>query len=148
MARSSSYNTHTRQLILDYLTENRRRAVSAADIVPHLEAAGQRTNPTTVYRYLDKLAGQQRVMNYGADTGQPAVYPLTDAQRHCHQHIHLKCTRCGEIFHMDCHFMDEVRRHLLAEHGFTLQCEGSILYGLCRRCAEKENSAVDSESQP
>lgn len=148
MARSSSYNTHTRQLILDYLTENRRRAVSAADIVSHLEAAGQRTNPTTVYRYLDKLAGEQRVMKYVADKGERAVYQLTDAQRHCHQHIHLKCTRCGEIFHMDCHFMDEVRRHLLAEHGFTLQCEGSILYGLCRRCAEKENSAVDSEAQP
>ena len=39
---------------------------------------------------------------------------------------------------MDCHFMDEVRQHLLAEHGFTLQCEGSILYGLCRQCAEKQ----------
>ena len=108
MARSTSYNTRTRQLILDYLTANRRHAVSAADIVAHLEAEGERTNPTTVYRYLD------------------------------HEHIHLKCTCCGEIFHMDCHFMDEVRQHLLAEHGFTLQCEGSILYGLCRQCAEKQ----------
>ena len=125
MARSSSYNTHTRQLILDYLTRNRHRTVSAADILSHLETEGQRTNPTTVYRYLDKLAGEQRVMKYVAD---------------------------GEIFHMDCHFMDEVRQHLLAEHGFTLQCEGSILYGLCRRCAQKEaaeqDSMVDSGAQP
>ena len=27
------------------------------------------------------------------------------------------------IYHLDCHFMDEVRAHLMAEHGFTLQCE-------------------------
>ena len=33
--------------------------------------------------------------------------------------------------------MDEVRAHLMAEHGFTLQCEGSVLYGLCRSCAQK-----------
>ena len=32
--------------------------------------------------------------------------------------------------------MDEVRAHLMAEHGFTLQCEGSVLYGLCRHCAQ------------
>ena len=36
MARSS-YNTRTRQLILDYLRANPSRAVSAADIVAHLE---------------------------------------------------------------------------------------------------------------
>ena len=95
MARSTSYNTRTRQLILDYLTANRRK-------------------------------------------GERAVYQYADEAHHCHEHIHLKCTRCGEIFHMDCHFMDEVRQHLQAEHGFTLQCEGSILYGVCRRCAQQQ----------
>ena len=52
--------------------------------------------------------------------------------------LHLKCVRCGRIYHLDCHFMDEVRAHLMAEHGFTLQCEGSVLYGLCRSCAANE----------
>ena len=137
MARSSSYNTRTRQLILEYLAANARRTVSAADIVAHLEQAGAPANPTTVYRYLDKLAGEHRVMKYVAGKGERAVYQYADEQHHCHEHIHLKCVRCGEIFHMDCHFMDEVRRHLQDEHGFTLRCEGSILYGVCRKCAEK-----------
>ena len=92
----------------------------------------------SVYRYLDKLAGERRVMKYVAGKGERAVYQYADEAHHCHEHIHLKCTRCGEIFHMDCHFMDEVRQHLQAEHGFTLQCEGSILYGVCRRCAQQQ----------
>lgn len=146
MARSTSYNTRTRQLILDYLTANRRHAVSAADIVAHLEAEGERTNPTTVYRYLDKLAGEHRVMKYVAGKGERAVYQYADEAHHCHEHIHLKCVRCGEIFHMDCHFMDEVRQHLQAEHGFTLQCEGSILYGVCRRCAGQQPPEQDAPS--
>ena len=66
MARSDGYNTKTRQLILDYLINNRQHAVSAANIQQHLEAQGVRPNPTTVYRYLDKLAGEQRVMKYVA----------------------------------------------------------------------------------
>ena len=59
-----------------------------------------------------------------------------DEGRHCREHLHLKCVQCGRIYHLDCHFMDEVRAHLMAEHGFTLQCEGSVLYGLCRHCAQ------------
>ena len=110
MARSDGYNTKTRQLILDYLINNRQHAVSASNILAHLEEQGAAPNPTTVYRYLDKLAGEQRVMKYVADK--------------------------------DCHFMDEVRGHLMAEHGFTLQCEGSVLYGLCRSCAAKEAETV------
>ena len=110
MARSDGYNTKTRQLILDYLINNRQHAVSASNILEHLEAQGASPNPTTVYRYLDKLAGEQRIMKYVADKGEKAVF------------------------------------HLMAEHGFTLQCEGSVLYGLCRHCAQKAEQS-DSAGQ-
>ena len=89
-----------------------------------------------MYRYLDKLAGEQRIMKYVADKGEKAVFQYVDEGRHCREHLHLKCVQCGRIYHLDCHFMDEVRAHLMAEHGFTLQCEGSVLYGLCRHCAQ------------
>ena len=142
MARSDGYNTKTRQLILDYLINNRQHAVSASNILAHLEEQGAAPNPTTVYRYLDKLAGEQRVMKYVADKGEKAVFQYVDEGRHCREHLHLKCVRCGRIYHLDCHFMDEGRGHLMAEHGFTLQCEGSVLYGLCRSCAAKEAETV------
>ena len=61
MARSDGYNTRTRQLILDYLINNRQHAVSASNILEHLEEQDASPNPTTVYRYLDKLAGEQRI---------------------------------------------------------------------------------------
>lgn len=70
MARSDGYNTKTRQLILDYLINNRQHAVSASNILEHLEEQGASPNPTTVYRYLDKLAGEQRIMKYVADKGE------------------------------------------------------------------------------
>ena len=66
-ARSDGDNTRTRQLILDYLINNSLHAVSASNILEHLEAQGASHNPTTVYRYLDKLAGEQRIMKYVAD---------------------------------------------------------------------------------
>ena len=93
MARSDGYNTKTRQLILDYLIRNRQHAVSASNILEHLEAEGASPNPTTVYRYLDKLAGEQRVMKYVADKGEKAVFQYVDEGRHCREHLHLKCVR-------------------------------------------------------
>jgi Fur family ferric uptake transcriptional regulator len=78
MARSDGYNTKTRQLILDYLINNRQHAVSASNILAHLEEQGAAPNPTTVYRYLDKLAGEQRVMKYVADKGEKAVFQYVD----------------------------------------------------------------------
>jgi hypothetical protein len=35
-----------------------------------------------------------------------------------------------------------VRSHLTAQHGFALQCEGSVLYGLCSECAQKNAQAA------
>lgn len=147
MARSDGYNTRTRQLILDYLINNRQHAVSASNILEHLEAQGASPNPTTVYRYLDKLASEQRIMKYVADKGERAVFQYVDEGLHCREHLHLKCVQCGRIYHLDCHFMDEVRAHLMAEHGFTLQCEGSVLYGLCRHCAQNAAPSA-AEEQP
>ena len=95
MAGRGGYNTKTRQLILDYLINNRQHAVSASNILEHLEAEGASPNPTTVYRYLDKLAGEQRIMKYVADKGEKAVFQYVDEGRHCREHLHLKCVQCG-----------------------------------------------------
>ena len=78
MARSDGYNTRTRQLILDYLINNRQHAVSASYILQQLEAQGAGPNATTVDRYLDKLAGDQRIMKYVAYEGERAVFQYVD----------------------------------------------------------------------
>ena len=142
MPRSHGYNTKTRQLILTYLQDNRRHAVSAANILAYLDENKLPTSPTTVYRYLDKLSSENRVMKYVADKGEKAVYQYVDEGAHCQEHLHLKCLHCGQIYHLDCGFMDEFRDHLLNQHGFTLECSGSMLYGVCASCLEKENAAL------
>lgn len=139
MARSGGYNTKTRQLILTYLQDNRRHAVSAAEILIWLEQQALPTSPTTVYRYLEKLAAEGRVMKYVADKGEKAVFQYVDDGAHCHEHLHLKCVQCGQIYHLDCGFMDEIRDHLMASHGFALTCSGSMLHGVCAKCNAMKN---------
>ena len=60
------------------------------------------------------------------------MFQYVDEGRHCREHLHLKCVQCGRIYHLDCHFMDEVRAHLMAE-GTALPCNARAVY--CTGCA-------------
>ena len=139
MARSDGYNTKTRQLILDYLIRNRQHAVSASNILEHLEAEGASPNPTTVYRYLDKLAGEQRVMKYVADKGEKAVFQYVDEGRHCREHLHLKCVDCGRLIHLDEDVSDALQSDLLRAAGFTVDGRSTTIYGTCAACGRKRD---------
>ena len=134
---TSGYNTAARSRILGFLKENKERAVNANDILKVLNNGGNDVNITTVYRYLDKLTESGQVMKYIAENGARAVYQYVEDDHHCQEHLHLQCTKCGAIVHLDCSFMDEIAEHVSLEHGFKIQCRNSIIYGVCRNCLEK-----------
>ena len=134
---ANGYNTAARSRILGILKENRDRTVNANDIFKVLNEGGNEVNITTIYRYLDKLTESGQVMKYVAENGTRAVYQYVDHEHHCEEHLHLQCTRCGAIIHLDCSFMDEIAEHVNIEHGFQIQCKNSIIYGVCRNCLEK-----------
>ncbi|MBP3937605.1 MAG: transcriptional repressor [Clostridia bacterium] len=122
--KKASYTTSARTQLLTLLQQNAERTVTAAELAAAVDA-----NKTTVYRNLDRLAEEGAVMCYGDRT-----YQYVGEQPDCHGHLHLKCAVCGRVYHLDCGFMDEIRRHIAGAHHFALQCEGSVLYGRCENC--------------
>lgn len=134
---ANGYNTAARSRILGFLMENKDRTVNANDILKVLNDGGNEVNITTIYRYLDKLTESGQVMKYVAENGTRAVYQYVEHNHHCEEHLHLQCTKCGAIIHLDCSFMDEIAEHISLEHGFQIQCRNSIIYGVCRNCLEK-----------
>ena len=123
----NGYATTSRKKILEYLMANSDRTVTVTDIDQYLKKHDNEVNITTIYRYLDKLAKEGTVMKYVAEKGSQAVYQYVEMGHHCEEHLHLKCVSCGCII------------HLLKDHGFTLQCKNSIIYGLCRECRKKQD---------
>lgn len=134
---SERYNTNSRNLILDYLKSNSDRIVDVSDIHHALSESGYQINITTIYRFLDKLIADGTVLKFVAENGTRAVYQFVDKERHCQNHLHLQCIKCGAVTHLDCNFMDEISQHVLNEHGFEIQCKNSIIYGLCQNCRTK-----------
>lgn len=128
------YKTNSRTRIMEFLQMNKDRTVTVSDIEEHLSRENSGVNKTTIYRYLDRLEADGNVIKYTAEKGEKAAYQYVDREHKCDEHLHLKCTECGAIIHLDCGFMDEIAHHIEVEHGFKLQCRNSIIYGVCARC--------------
>ncbi|MCQ2548207.1 MAG: transcriptional repressor [Clostridia bacterium] len=132
------YKTDNKNRILEFLKSNEDRALSVSDINEHLEKDGHKVNQTTIYRFLDKLEDQGKLIKFSAsENGGKAKYQLAKLDEDCHEHLHLQCKICGKVEHFDCSFMDEIQDHIMKDHGFTMNCMDSIIYGTCRECMRK-----------
>ena len=137
MPQKLNYRTKSRKAILDFLESKRDITVSASDITDHLKKQDIPVDPATVYRYLNKLTAEKQVLKFNQENTQKAVYQYIGKAHDCNEHLHIKCVRCGKLMHLNCGFTSEIRAHLKEDHRFSLQCDGSILYGVCDTCEKK-----------
>lgn len=128
------YATANRKKILDFLKDNQNRTLTVTDIDMYLKSCDSEVNITTIYRYLDKLEKEGTVIKYVAEKGSQATYQFVGAEHNCEEHLHLQCVKCGQVIHLECHFMHEILEHVEHEHGFVMQCKNSIVYGTCKEC--------------
>lgn len=135
--RSKEYKTKNKSAILDILKESQEQSITVKDVFAKLETKGIKINITTIYRYLDKLSMEGIVMKYASDDGKISFFKYMDDNKKCHEHFHLQCSECGKIIHLDCSYMDGIVEHISKHHNFELKCDNSVLFGLCKDCAEK-----------
>ena len=134
------YQTKQRQLILALLQENPQRSYSADELADALRQKYQSEAPgkSTVYRLLPRLAEEGMIRRFETDGSHCNYYQFME--HHCHEHLHLQCTDCGKLIHMN----NEASRLLLQEinAGFQFWVDGhkTILYGRCGGCRKEINS--------
>lgn len=133
------YKTESRGKIMEFLKTSADRPVSVSEIKTYMDKKKTPVNVTTIYRYLEKLEKDGHIIKYAAGEDGKASYQLARDNRNCDRHLHLRCTECGSVNHLDCAFMDAISKHIEMDHGFALQCRNSILYGMCSRCREKKS---------
>ncbi|MCL2509277.1 MAG: transcriptional repressor [Oscillospiraceae bacterium] len=126
------YSTKQSELIIDLLKSVGGAHLTADDITSRLSASNSPVGKTTVYRQLDKLTERGLVRKFTSSDRKSACYQYVGDG--CRNHYHLKCRACGELAHLECGHLDTVAAHILSKHGFALNEEMTVLYGLCRDC--------------
>ena len=74
--RSDGYQTKGKKIILEFLEANKDTAVSVQNIADYLKASGEETNITTVYRRLEKLAEEKKVIRHSAEDGKKRFFSI------------------------------------------------------------------------
>ncbi len=131
------YNTKARRLIIEFLEKYSDNTVSATDIINYLKKTDITVNKATVYRCLNKLNKEKRLLKFTDEETQKSVYRLINEESDCNEHLHIKCVNCGRLMHLECELMEEIRNHLHNDHGYELKCDGSIIYVVCNKCRNK-----------
>ncbi|MCM1487396.1 MAG: transcriptional repressor [Firmicutes bacterium] len=129
-----SYKTRQREQILNCLTENKAKHMTADEISGWLKEHKTDVGKATVYRTLDKLIEEGKARKYICEEGKSACYQYIDDQGECHRHFHLKCVECGKLIHLECDYISDLEQHILKHHSFVVDNTKTVLYGICEEC--------------
>lgn len=136
MQKRHPYNTRQRELIVSLLRENPHAYNTVDETCAALSQMGQHVGRTTVYRTLENLVREGAAAKVADVRGRAAHYRLLDPARSDSHgpEGQLRCIRCGKITPLDCHMLESFAQHVKDEHGFSIDQQRTVFYGLCSRC--------------
>ncbi|MBQ7627979.1 MAG: transcriptional repressor [Clostridiales bacterium] len=132
------YSTKSSQAIMDYISGEKEGSFSAKDVHDYLETRGITANLSTIYRNLDKLVDKNILVKFRSSKSDSGLYRVVDTTHSCHRHLHLQCRKCGKIYHLSGEFMNTIDSYIKSGYNFTLDCQNSLLTGICAECSKLE----------
>ncbi len=130
----AEYNTEQKKLLLDFLEKNHDSAYTIEEISTELKAKGASVGKSTVYRLMTRLVEEKRVKRQLASGSRKAIYRIV-LDEHCHNHLHLQCTECGKVLHLDEKISDELLDTVKKLNAFAISEEDTVLMGRCATCS-------------
>lgn len=126
------YSTEQRNILLSFLSRNPDKMFSARQIEAGL--AGKGISKSAIYRNLAELESEEKIRRCSKPGSREMFYQFYDCQL-CRSHIHLSCSRCGKIFHMEDKNAQKLISALEQAEGFEINKGESTLIGVCRECS-------------
>ncbi len=143
------YKTKQMKALLEYMEGTGGTHVTAADVYSYFASHHSGVGQTTVYRNLEKLVEQGDVIKYNLDSSSSACYEYVGQHRHDHQEAcyHLRCQSCGRVLHLSCDSVTDLGTHLLQEHGFVIDFQKTVFYGICDDCRKRLSQNPGKEQE-
>lgn len=130
------YQTMQRRLLLEYLQSNCERAFTIEEL-----AEGMKADPSlaavpgksTIYRIMSSFVKEGLIKRFVKNNSRQFVYQMV-CGKDCDRHLHLKCSICGKIFHMENHESRELLQQVLKKQRFSIDAQKTVLFGYCENC--------------
>lgn len=132
----SGYNTEQRKVLVDFLSNHRETPYTIEELISALQNEPNITTVpgrSTVYRLMTKLVDDGLVKRFVKGHSRHFYYQIVTSH-HCHDHIHMKCTSCGKLYHMDDEETEKILSEVFNNASFMIDREETTLYGTCVGC--------------
>ncbi len=131
----AEYCTEQKKMLLSFLQKNGERAYTVEELADGMKRQSGADAPgkSTVYRWMTRLVEEGTVKRFVKGHSRRFVYQITSGER-CHFHLHLKCIRCGRLFHLDEALSNELLCRVEDASHFSINEEETVLFGSCLNC--------------
>ena len=129
-----SYNTIGKRLVSDFLLKNADKQYTVDELYEALMLEGATIGKSSLYRLLEKLSGEGLVRKFKREDDTFTAFQFAGDRKDCELHLHLKCSECGRLVHLECNRSLSLIEHVCKEHGFFIDNKKSVLYGTCKDC--------------
>ncbi|MCR5494119.1 MAG: transcriptional repressor [Treponema sp.] len=133
-----SYHTKTTDLISQFIQSKMEHGFTAGELSAFLKEHGVNVNKTTVYRNLDKMTESGKLIKHKSMLSEGFIYQSTEEEKHCAEHIHFQCCKCGSVIHLSDDKTSEYLKSISEELGLHINMNLSSLNGICQKCRNQE----------
>lgn len=134
------YRTEQKTLLVAFMEAHKNEQFSAEELSEILmrssKEGGKAPGKSTVYRLVSGLAEEGVLRRFPKSEGRGWLYQFHQ-RNGCSGTLHLKCRECGLLQHLDREASDALIKQIQHDHGFALDVNTSVLYGLCASCENK-----------
>lgn len=125
------YHTEKREALSRFLKENAQLSFSLEQICRAVCPDGK--GKSTVYRLISRFTEEGTVRKIADGRSRHNSYQWIGEG--CQHHLHLKCTECGRVIHLDHETSHAFEDTLRATLSFLLDEEQTMLFGKCKSCS-------------
>ena len=121
-----AYQTKQKEIILNTFKDHNNESLTAKDLLLYINES---VSKATLYRIIDNLVKDNIINKYYNEISNSYEYQYIGNSNDCHNHLHLKCNKCGKIYHLDNMFNNKL--------SFSIDYTHSLLYGTCSVCIKE-----------
>ena len=132
----NTYYTEQRRALVKILEGEPDRQFSARELteICVVENPDMKINESTVYRTLSRLVESGKAERSASPDGRFLVYRYT-GKCSCAEHIHIKCTRCGQVCHLEDEEAEKSIFEMVKKCHFNIDEKRPTIVGVCDKCA-------------
>lgn len=135
MNTGKKYHTRQKELILECMKEHARTYLTIHEIEDIIKAKEQKIGLTTIYRNLDKLTDERKLIKASIEGYSGNCYRyIPEEERNL---FSLKCEDCGSVVNIKCPELAYLCSHVVEEHHVKINPVKTMFYGKCEDCSQE-----------